>query len=52
LGLGEVYSFLQAPPARACYQVIDINAPENTNDLPLLYGPYASGCSDTSCQQL
>jgi hypothetical protein len=52
LGLNSVYSFLEAPPARACYQVIDINAEVNTNDLPALYGPYLSGCADSSCQQL
>ena len=52
LGINSVYSFLEAPPARACYQVTDINAAPNTNDLPTLYGPYLSGCVDISCQQL
>jgi hypothetical protein len=52
LGLNSVYSFLEAPPTRACYQITDINAEVNTNDLPTLYGPYLSGCGDTSCQQL
>jgi hypothetical protein len=52
LGLNDVVSFLEAPPARACYQITDINAAPNTNDLPSIFGPYLSGCSDPSCQQL
>ncbi len=36
---------------RACYTITDINAPENTNDLPTVYG-VEGGCTDgTKCVQ-
>jgi hypothetical protein len=30
----------------ACYEITDINAPENTNDLPAVFG-VENGCGDT-----
>ena len=51
LALYDIYTFQSFPPARACYQITSINAAENENDLPTIYGPLDS-CEDSNCQQL
>jgi cell division septation protein DedD len=51
LTLGDVYTFLEYPPDRACYEVTSITAAVNTNDLPTIYGPL-SGCGDENCIQV
>jgi hypothetical protein len=37
-------------PTRACYVITSITAPQNTQELPTLYGPL-TGCGDSNCQQ-
>jgi hypothetical protein len=48
LALGDVYTFASYPPDQLCYEITDINASPNTNDLPTIYGPL-SGCGDSNC---
>ena len=49
LALNDVYAFLPpGGPPRACYEITDITAAVNNNDLPTLFGP-KSDCSDIDC---
>ncbi len=54
LGLNQVYTFQESGlgySPKACFQVTDIFAPENENDLPTLYGGF-DDCSSVYCQQV
>ena len=50
LGLNDIISFTDNPTNNACYQVTDINASPNTNDLPTVYG--RTGCGGSDCIQV
>lgn len=51
LALNAVYAFQASPPDRQCYEITDITAAVNNNDLPTLFGP-KSDCSDIDCIEL
>jgi hypothetical protein len=55
LALNDVYTFLPYGPGestRACYEITDIAAASNTNDLPTIYGPVVDDCASTYCVQV
>ena len=55
LALNDVYTFLpygSGEPDRACYEITDIAAASNSNDLPTIYGPVADDCASIYCIQL
>jgi hypothetical protein len=55
LQINDVYTFLPYGPGetdRACYEITDIAAASNSNDLPTIYGPVADDCASIYCIQL